>query len=477
MKFSLNRKAILLIVLIVAIISVMAIVIYDRGIRDVISTQYEERSIEIARLAAAEIDSERLSNVRKKVLEIYDQSENKVLSDQWGTPEFNAYISQFASVEETEDFRAVRDHLRRMQDVLNVDCLYTVWFDVENMVYVYLIDAAYEDACPPGCIDPLFLEDPQEVLKNLENGFPANITNTPEYGWLITTGMPIRNSQGEIIAFSGVDISMNEIMARQRRSLIYAVIMFLVTTILVCLIGIALVNHFIVKPINTLSQAATQYKNNRNVFSELEIESHDEIGVLADSMAQMEGDINSYINDLKQTTSDLISAREYGEKMDRAANIDALTKVRNKRAYDIDVLRLDADTKPYGIVMIDLNGLKEINDTYGHEKGDIYINTVCQTVCRTFKHSPVYRVGGDEFVVILENDDYENRKDLVQSITDTFRKNPDDTTLEPWERGWAAVGCAVYEPGKDEKAEAVLKRADASMYETKKAMKETRRHV
>ncbi|MBQ6550583.1 MAG: GGDEF domain-containing protein [Lachnospiraceae bacterium] len=161
--------------------------------------------------------------------------------------------------------------------------------------------------------------------------------------------------------------------------------------------------------------------------------------------------------------------------MDRAANIDALTKVRNKRAYDLDVLRLDAGTKPYGIVMVDLNGLKGINDTYGHEKGDVYINTVCQTVCRTFKHSPVYRVGGDEFVVILENDDYENRDALVEQITDIFRKTPDDTSLEPWERGWAAVGCAIYEPGKDENAESVLKRADASMYETKKAMKAERK--
>ncbi|MBQ6550582.1 MAG: hypothetical protein IJL78_04155 [Lachnospiraceae bacterium] len=303
MKFSLNRKAILLIVFIVAIISAMAIVIYDKGIKDVISTQYEERSMELAGLVAAEIDSERLSNVREKILEIYNQTENKVLSDQWGTPEFDAYIGQFAAVEEMEDFRTVRDHLRRMQDVLDVDCLYTIWLDAENNCYLYLIDAAYEDACPPGCIDPLFLDDPEEALKNLESGIQPNITNTPEYGWLVTTGMPIYDSRGEMIAFSGVDISMNEIMAQQRRFLIYAVLMFLVTTILVCLLGIALVNHFIVKPINTLSRAATQYKDNRNVFSELEIESNDEIGVLADSMAQMEGDINSYINDLKKTTA------------------------------------------------------------------------------------------------------------------------------------------------------------------------------
>ena len=121
--------------------------------------------------------------------------------------------------------------------------------------------------------------------------------------------------------------------------------------------------------------------------------------------------------------------------------------------------------------MIDLNGLKMINDTYGHEKGDVSINNLCRIICRVFKHSPVYRVGGDEFVVILENDDYEERDQLIQSIRDIFLKNIKDDSSQPWECVTAAVGCAVFDPETDKNADSVLARADEAMYENKKSLK------
>ena len=471
MKFSLRKKTILLIVCFAAVISCLAFAIYDKGIHDVIETQYEMRSIELARLVAVEIDTQRLWRVRQDILEIYDHTDNKVLSDQWGTPAFEEYVSQFSSVKDTEDYQVLLADLRRMQDVLDVDCLYLIWFDTVNRCYVYLIDAAEEGACPPGCIDPIFADDVDGLINTISQGSMPTISNTPEYGWLVSTAMPIHDSTGEIVAYSTVDISMNDIIAKQNQFLLYSIFAFCCMTVLVCIIGIAMVNRFIVTPINTLSRAAAQYKHNRRVFSQLRIPKGDEIGSLADSMAQMEKDIDGYITNLEQTTRDLISAREHAEQMDRAANIDALTKVRNKRAYDVEVVHLNESNKPYGLIMIDLNGLKKINDTYGHEKGDISINILCQIICRVFKHSPVYRVGGDEFVVILENNDYAERADLIESITDEFLGNLNDISKEPWERVTAAVGFAMYEPGMDECVDSVLQRADAAMYQNKKRMK------
>ena len=197
--------------------------------------------------------------------------------------------------------------------------------------------------------------------------------------------------------------------------------------------------------------------------------------VLAKSMADMEQDINGYISNLEQTTNDLITARENAELMNQAANIDALTKVRNKRAYNNDIQHLNENAKSFGIVMIDMNGLKAINDTYGHEKGDIGIITICQNICRIFKHSPVYRIGGDEFVVILENDDYDERDSLLESLRARFEQLKNDESLEPWERVTAAIGCATYDPHIDNIVESVLQRADALMYENKKEMKAERK--
>ena len=473
MKYSLRRKTILLIVGIATIICVLAFIIYYQGISNLTKEQYEERSVEIARMVAVEVDTEKLSNVRNAILDIYRRADNKVMSDRWGTPEFEAYTAQFASVEEMEDYQALRSDLRRMQDVLDVDCLFLFWVDRDNECYVYLVDAAYEDACPPGCIDPLFVEDVAQTLQNLSSGIAPNISNTPEYGWLISTGMPIFDSGDELIAFSAVDISMNDVMTQQNRFLRYVILAFLAVILVVCLIGILVVDRVIIQPINTLSRAAAQYEHNKKVFSGLKISRRDEIGALAESMVQMEGEIDGYITSLEQTTSDLVSAREQAEQMNRAANIDALTKVRNKRAYDIEVKRLNESTKPYGVLMIDLNGLKEINDTYGHEKGDICINALCQIICHEFKHSAVYRIGGDEFIAILENEDYENREALIQTVSDTFAKNMRDETMPPWERVSAAIGFAAHDPMRKESVDQVLKRADADMYKNKRAMKKT----
>ena len=470
MKFSLNRKTILLIVCIAAVISLLSVFIYDKGIGDVIKTQYEERSIEIARLVSLEIDSDKVLTVQKAVREIYDQADNRVMSDQWGSPKFEEYVSLFASVEKMEDYQAVLSDLRKMQDVLHVNCLYITWPDAENDCNVILVDAAYDNPCPVGCIDPIYIHG-ADAAEGLKNGFAPNVTNTPEYGWIVATGMPIHDGEGNPIAISAVDISMNGIMALHHRYLLYAVASFLLFTVLVAILGIYLVRRVIIKPINTLTQAAARYKDDREVFSKLKIARGDEIGILADTMTHMEEDINGYIHNLEETTSSLVEAREHAKEMDYAANIDALTKVRNKRAYEMETKRLNESAHPYCIVMIDLNELKAVNDTYGHEKGDISIYNTCQIICRIFAHSPVFRIGGDEFVVILENSDFDDRKALIQELRDTIRKNAQDESLPPWERATAAVGYAVYDPWMGGDVNSIQQRADAAMYENKKKMK------
>ena len=336
--------------------------------------------------------------------------------------------------------------------------------DTVNKCNIYLIDAAHEDPCPPGCIDPIFADNIDEALKDLSTGLQPNITKTKEYGWLIATGMPVFNDRGEIVGVAAVDISMNDAMSELVRFMVYIGLAFVGITLLFCILAILLINGIIVKPINTLSRAAEQYTHNKNAFSELNMKRKDEIGVLADSMVQMERDIDRYITDLTST-------REYADQMNRAANTDALTKACNKRAYDLKVKQLNEDRQPYGIVLIDINGLKAINDTYGHEKGDVGIKTVCRIICRVFDCSEVYRIGGDEFIVILENDDYANRETLVRELSEAFRANETNGSLEPWERASAAIGSAVFDPETDESVKSVVQRADDEMYINKKKRK------
>ena len=121
--------------------------------------------------------------------------------------------------------------------------------------------------------------------------------------------------------------------------------------------------------------------------------------------------------------------------------------------------------------MIDLNDLKGINDGFGHDKGDAAIRGLAALTCRVFKHSPVFRIGGDEFVVLLKGEELEKRESLTGRFRDEIRKLSENTDLEPWKKHSAACGCAVFDPEADHDANDVFKRADAAMYEQKAKMK------
>ena len=158
------------------------------------------------------------------------------------------------------------------------------------------------------------------------------------------------------------------------------------------------------------------------------------------------------------------------EAANKKAYKDGLTGVKNKLAYlealaELELSLENGTVKNYGVVVFDLNGLKTINDTLGHEAGDEYIKSASRLICTQFTHSPVFRVGGDEFVAILKGSDYEHREELE----DSFRKIIDENQRN----GLVVVssGLAVNQPGIDESYNDVFKRADQLMYERKQALK------
>ena len=95
-------------------------------------------------------------------------------------------------------------------------------------------------------------------------------------------------------------------------------------------------------------------------------------------------------------------------------------------------------------------------------------------ICIIFDHSPVFRIGGDEFVVLMENRDYENRDKLIHELKTAFELTSSDETKEPWERYSAAIGVAIYDSQQDKTMNDVFKRADELMYQDKQASKMAR---
>ena len=146
-----------------------------------------------------------------------------------------------------------------------------------------------------------------------------------------------------------------------------------------------------------------------------------------------------------------------------------LTGVYNRNCMNINVdelsLKLEFNPKPFNVAFFDLNGLKIINDTLGHEAGDEYIKTGCMLICKQFKHSPVFRIGGDEFVAILKGGDYEIREELEQAFRNTIDENQKNGAVV------VSSGLAIYQPETDSSYNDVFKRADELMYKRKQALK------
>ena len=154
------------------------------------------------------------------------------------------------------------------------------------------------------------------------------------------------------------------------------------------------------------------------------------------------------------------------------ARLDELTGVRNKNAFKEYISSIDEkleggmDQEPFAIVMCDVNDLKLINDTRGHSFGDEVIRRASRMVCGVFAHSPVFRVGGDEFAVVLKDRDYEERENL-------FSRLKEESLANKRSRSGPVVACgkAEYDPEKDKKVNDVYERADEQMYIVKKEMK------
>ncbi len=480
MKFSLRKKAFFLVVFIAVILSFTTLLLSNGIITNMVDTNYRQKANELAATIAVVIDGDRVASLQKEIDKIYDSAENKVGSEEWGSPEFNEYISPFSSVEDTEDFKVLMQELRNIQEQNSVDCVYLIYLDPASKKFVYMVDAALEDACPPGCFDPIY-DINLGILDDPERGFPAYITNTEEYGWLVTAASPVHDSEGNIAAYAAVDIPMADVKASQTKFMMVTIITLLAVTVIMCGAGILIVSLQIINPIKKISTAASEYQTESNnmmhhSFSDLEIRTGDEIEELSRSMKQMEWDINDHINKLVDTTKKLSETKLEADRMTEAANNDALTGIRNKRAYNIAAERLQAGILAgrtrFGIAMVDLNYLKTINDTYGHDAGDEAIKALCEILCGVFVHSPVFRVGGDEFVVILENNDYEKVNELVDAFNEKIEDRYTDITLPPSKRISAAIGYSLFDPEMDINVTDVFDRADTAMYARKKQMKE-----
>ena len=256
-----------------------------------------------------------------------------------------------------------------------------------------------------------------------------------------------------------VSVPLSEVNSRWHTMIREILIASVLVLLLITLFNLRFTGH-LTRPLRELTAAAEQV-NSGNFSFDLDYNCDDEVGILTRSFQRLVDHLRVHISDLNKLVF-----------------IDALTSVRNKGAFAnyIQDLQEEAhigDPLVCAIGVFDCDGLKTINDQYGHEKGDIYLRTASQLICSVFQHSPVFRIGGDEFAVVLQNIDFLNREALIRQFEED-RAAVSHAAQAPWEEVHLALGIAVYDPKIDRTVDDTVRRADKTMYENKRKRKEAK---
>ena len=293
-----------------------------------------------------------------------------------------------------------------------------------------------------------FLED-SEGLVVYHPTLPNGLTFKPEDDQ-VKISVPLNNGMTLVTVAPVLEINA-ERNKHLKQSIIFILILLSFTTAITIFFA-----RSITKPLKKLTTEAKKMITG-DMNAEFNIKQNDEIGELAKSFAAAKFHISQHM-----------------KQMQGLAFLDSLTGVRNKMAYDNYIAEFksrieNGEVKSYGIAILDTNNLKEINDTYGHENGNAYLVNSCKLICQIFAHSPVFRIGGDEFLVILLDEDLDNHHDLLKQLKESMDLTKNASF--PWKQISIACGIGIATYAKATTIADTFNKADSDMYKNKQAIK------
>ncbi|MBQ7706365.1 MAG: sensor domain-containing diguanylate cyclase [Lachnospiraceae bacterium] len=424
------------------------------------------------------------------------------------------YVVELREVVESEEYQQLRDRAEAeddeslIEDYLKEKGLWDKYDEIRKMItaylsnmqgvkYIYIVahgdkDADYDmyliDEEDIELYETGYYEEREKELRGIDlENLPEPTISNGDWGWLCSDFKPVYDSNGNCVCLVGCDFDMNDVMRERGKLLILLLLGAAIFTIIVLSGAVLFINKLVVKPLDSMTKEMKKFNPSEHASYEdagvidLNINSNDEIGEIYSGIQSMQRNIIDYLKDLSALQEDKIKASKDIKNKDKKigqlsieVNKDALTGVGSKTAYTKKIDKLNKMIKEedaeFAFVMVDINNLKNINDDHGHKSGDLYIKGCCHMICEAFKRSPVYRIGGDEFVVILIGSDYENRKELCDNLMTAYEASYNQKKTEPWLRYSAAVGMAE-RIAEDMTAEPVFRRADKAMYENKAKIK------
>jgi diguanylate cyclase (GGDEF)-like protein len=210
--------------------------------------------------------------------------------------------------------------------------------------------------------------------------------------------------------------------------------------------------------------------------------SMDDLSKIRDSLVSSANELQSGVNQMAQDGEQVVARmrgelRRYQSKLEEAerlASVDSLTGLQNRRSTEAALQRLVEQRQSFSVVLLDLNGFKQVNDTYGHATGDDVLKqfaTELRAAFRTLDH--VGRWGGDEFIVVLDCGLEDARRHVERVRKWVFGDYTVAGESAPRKlRVDASVGVAAWQNA--ETIAEMVARADAAMYQDKKAAGDVR---
>jgi len=339
---------------------------------------------------------------------------NSLIADNLDIDHVNDYIEQGRS---HPDYERIEQYLYKLRNAYpDIVYLYVYQIREDGCHVVFDLDTQDVPASQPGEVVP-FDQSFLKVIPDLLAGREVKpVISRDTYGFLLTIYTPLRDSNGVCQCYAAVDYSMDLLTAYVRSIIGQIILLFLIVILVIVVVSVLATDKGIIKPM---------------------------------------------------------------KRLERRAYRDTLTGLQNRTAYyeynRVLDKRIAEGTANFAILMVDVNFLKRMNDTHGHEKGNAYLKNASDLIGSVFGRDAVYRTGGNEFVIILDGEKQREAGDMIARFKAAVAERQVVPGLQPWERVSAAIGIATFDRALDTCTEDVLKRADGAMYRDKLAMKAERR--
>ena len=319
--------------------------------------------------------------------------------------------------------------------IVGMDFDYTVLTDKVHKMQIYENGFAH-------------LEFEGEDVCNEEHAEEARVHEHPEE--YLSVSKELKNGMTIVLSASYDDI----------RQIRYDIALKILVVVLVLAVLFSMIVIFIVRrivtPLKTLTDASVKLSNGDYDVEIVHSDTY-EIRLLSTAFENM-----------------ALHLKEHEKLQHLLAYRDSLTGLRNTNSYWawINDFDKEIETKEivFGVMVLDINYLKETNDRYGHDVGNMLITSAARIISDIFKRSPVFRIGGDEFLVIIQNRDLEDLEELIRNFDDECNNVSVKTDKENIPVS-IAKGFARYDSEKDSNFIDVFNKADDAMYENKREMK------